>query len=129
MQKSSTEKPAEVPAPQKGVARLIAATRYSWAGLRAVFATEEAFRLEIYCFIVMAPLGVYLGEGAVERVLLVGSIVLLVIIELLNTAIEVVVNRIGSEFHELSGRAKDIGSASVLIGIGMVLFTWGMILL
>ena len=129
MENSSTSTSNKVPAPKKGVARLIAATRYSWAGLKAVFAGEEAFRLEVYCFMVLAPLGLYLGEDAVERVLLVGSVVLLLIIELFNTAIEAVVNRIGSEFHELSGRAKDIGSASVLFGIGLVVFTWGMLLL
>ncbi len=119
----------QVSAPKRGIPRLLAATRYSWAGLKAVFVSEEAFRLEVYCFLFMAPLGLYLGEDSVEKVLLLGSIALLLIVELLNTAIEAVINRIGTEFHELSKLAKDIGSACVLIAIGLVIFTWSMILL
>lgn len=118
----------EVPAPKQGVARLIAATRYSAAGLRAVFQNEEAFRLEVYAFIVMAPLGLWFGDGRVEKILLVGVLVLLLIVELFNTAIEVVIDRIGPDYHALSGRAKDIGSACVLTMIALVVFVWCMLL-
>lgn len=120
---------SEVPPAKKGIARLIAATKYSAAGLKAAFKSEEAFRLEVYAFIILAPLGMWLGDGGVEKLLLVGSVVQLMLVELLNTAIEVVINRIGPEFHPLSGRAKDIGSACVLIAIGMVVLTWGLVLL
>ena len=117
-----------VPPPKKGIARLAAATRYSVAGLRAVFRSEEAFRLEVYAFLVMGPLGLWLGEGGIEKALLVGSVVMLMIVELLNTAIEVVINRIGPEYHSLSGRAKDIGSAAVLLMIGLVVLVWCLLL-
>ena len=120
---------SEVPPSKKGVARLVAATKYSAAGLKAAFKSEEAFRLEVYVFIILAPLGLWLGDGGVEKLLLVGSVVQLMIVELLNTAIEVVINRISPEFHPLSGRAKDIGSACVLISIGMVVLTWSLVLL
>lgn len=118
-----------VPPPKKGIPRLIAASRYSIAGLKAVFKSEEAFRLEVYAFLVMAPLGLWLGNGAVEKILLIGSVVLLLIVELLNTAIEVVINRVSRDYHPLSGLAKDIGSACVLIMIGLVLFVWSVLLL
>lgn len=118
----------EIPVKKKGVTRLIAAARYSWQGIGAAFASEEAFRLEVYALVIMAPLGLWLGAGAVEKVLLIGSLILLIIIELFNTAIEAVVNRIGPEFHELSRNAKDMGSACVLLGIVLVIFTWVMIL-
>jgi len=118
----------EVPAPKQGIARLVAATRNSAAGLRAVFRSEEAFRLEVYAFIVLAPLGLWIGEGGVEKILLVGSVVLLLLVELFNTAIEVVIDRISPEHHALSGRAKDIGSACVLIMIGLVVFVWCVLL-
>lgn len=117
-----------VPPTKKGFARLVAATSYSVAGLRAVFRSEEAFRLEVYAFLVMAPLGLWLGNGGVEKALLVGSLVMLMIVELLNTAIEVVINRIGPEYHSLSGRAKDIGSAAVLLMIGLVVMVWCLLL-
>lgn len=118
-----------VPPPKKGIPRLIAASRYSIAGLKAVFKSEEAFRLEVYAFLVMAPLGLWLGKGGVEKILLIGSVVLLLIVELLNTAIEVVINRVSRDYHPLSGLAKDIGSACVLIMIGLVLFVWSVLLL
>ena len=120
---------AESPPPsKKGVARLIAASRYSAAGLKSAFVGEEALRLEAAAFLIMAPLALWLGDGAVEKVILVGSLVLVILVELLNTSIETVVDRFGGSYHELSKRAKDIGSASVMISIGLLLFTWGMIL-
>ncbi|GAB5499284.1 MAG: diacylglycerol kinase [Pseudohongiellaceae bacterium] len=119
--------PAKPPA-KKGMARLIAATRYSAAGMRAALRSEEAVRMEVAAFIVMAPLGFWLGSTAVEKVLLVGSLVLVILMELINTAIEKVIDRFSSEYHELSRVAKDIGSATVLISIAFVLFTWAVIL-
>lgn len=117
------------PPPKKGLSRLIAAAGYSAAGIRAAFKSEEAVRMEIAAFIVMAPLGLWLGETAVERVLLVGCLVFVIVVELLNTGIEAVVDRVGKDYHELSRIAKDMGSAAVLLSLGLVLFTWGMLLL
>ena len=118
-----------LPKPKTGIARLIAATRYSIAGIRWAFINEEAFRIEAALFVILTPIGLWLGENNVERVILVGILVLVVLVELFNTAIEALVDRIGFEYHELSGVAKDIGSAMVLISLGLVLFVWGMLLL
>ena len=118
-----------VPPKRKGIPRLIAATRYSLAGLRAAFASEEAFRLEVLVLVVFTPIAVWLGETRLEVALLIGSLLLLLIVELLNTAVEVLVNRIGFAHHELSGRAKDIGSAAVLLAMLLVALVWGLLLL
>lgn len=117
------------PVGKTGIPRLIAATRYTVAGLRVAFAQEEAIRMEVFAFIVMAPLGLWLGQTNVEKVLLVASLVLVILVELINTAIENVVDRIGSDYHELSRAAKDIGSATVMIALLLVLFIWGMLLI
>lgn len=111
-----------------GVRRLIVAFGYSLKGLRACFANEEAFRLEIFAFGALAPLGIWIGNTGVERALLVGSLLSVLICELANSAIEAVVDRFGSERHELSGRAKDIGSAMVLLALLLVGVTWGLVL-
>jgi len=118
-----------LPQPKAGIARLLAATRYSISGIKWAFVNEEAFRIEAALFVILTPIGFWLGENSVERVMLVGVLVLVVLVELLNTAIEALVDRIGFEYHELSGVAKDIGSAMVLISLGLVLFVWGMLLL
>ncbi len=123
---SETLKP---PPPKKGIARLIAAAGYSAAGITAAFKSEEAVRMEIAAFIVLAPLGLWLGDGAVEKVLLVSCLIFVIVVELLNTGIETVVDRVGKDYHELSRLAKDIGSAAVFISLSLVLFVWGMILL
>jgi len=107
-----------------GAARLWRATGYSLVGLRAAFRNEQAFRLEVYIFCLVLPLGLGLGEGGVEKVLLVGSWVLVMICELVNSAVEAVVDRIGPERHELSGRAKDIASATVMLALGLAGLTW-----
>lgn len=119
---SETKQP--VPPKKKGLARLLAAARYSMAGLRSAYASEEAFRLEVATLCLAVPLALWLGESAVERVLLIGSVLLLLIVELLNTAVEAVVNRVGLEFHELSRQAKDIGSAAVFICMVLVALVW-----
>lgn len=111
------------------VARVIRAGGYSMAGLRAALAHEAAFRQELVLFVVLAPLGMWLGETGIERALLVGSLLLVLIIELLNSALEAMIDRLGKEHHELSGRAKDIGSAAVLLAIINVFVVWGVVLL
>jgi diacylglycerol kinase (ATP) len=118
----------KVPPKRRGVSRLIAAARFSMHGLRSAFASEEAFRLEVVALILLTPVALYLGATAVEKVLLIGSLMLLLIIELLNTAVETVVDRIGKDYHELSRQAKDIGSAAVFLGMLQVALVWGLLL-
>lgn len=101
---------------------------WSLKGLRAAWLVESSFRLEIYAFAVLAPLGWHLGEGAIERVLLIGSLLLVISAELLNSAVEAVIERYGPEHHELAGRAKDMGSAAVFVLMLNVLLVWGLIL-
>jgi diacylglycerol kinase (ATP) len=111
-----------------GLTRIIRACGYSAAGLKAAFINEQAFRQELYLLSILLPLGLWLGEGGVERALLTGSLLLVPIIELLNSAIEAVVDRFGGERHELSGRAKDIGSAAVLLSILLACAVWALVL-
>lgn len=104
--------------------RLYKASGYSLAGLKSTFKYEQAFRLEIYLSIILIPLAVWLANTPIELVLMIGSWVIVMIVELLNSAVEATVDRIGSEMHELSGRAKDIGSAAVMMSVFLSLFTW-----
>ena len=113
----------------KGWRRLVKAFGFSMQGLRACFQVEEAFRQEVLLLIPLLPLGLWLGETPVERALLVGSLLLVPIVELLNSAIEANVDRVGFERHELSGRAKDIASAAVFLSIVLAGVTWALILL
>ena len=108
--------------------RIIKATIWSMQGLRAAWLYESSFRLEVYLFIVLAPLAWWLGGTAVERVLMIGSLLLVLGIELLNSAIEAVIERFGDEYHEIAGRAKDMGSAAVFVLMMNVLLTWSLIL-
>ena len=112
-----------------GLARINAAFFNSLSGFKATWLHEEAFRLEVYLFIVGAPLGFWLGQTGVEKALLVGSLILVMIVELLNTGIEIVVDRISFERHELSGRAKDVGSAAVLSALFLAGLIWTLIVL
>lgn len=107
-----------------GITRIIKAGQYSWQGLCAAYRHEEAFRQEVWVLSVAVPLALWLGDDGLEKALLIGSILLLLIVELLNSAIEAVVDRIGTERHELAGRAKDMGSAAVTIAIINVLVLW-----
>jgi diacylglycerol kinase (ATP) len=107
-----------------GITRIIKAGQYSWQGLCAAYRHEEAFRQEVWVLIVAIPLALWLGDDGLEKALLIGSLLLLLIVELLNSAIEAVVDRIGTERHELAGRAKDMGSAAVTIAIINVLVLW-----
>ena len=89
--------------------RIFKATIWSLQGLRAAWLHESSFRLEVYLFVLLAPLGWWLGGDAIERVLLIGSMLLVLSVELLNSAIEAVIERFGDEHHEIAGRAKDMG--------------------
>jgi diacylglycerol kinase (ATP) len=113
----------------KGLKRIINAFGYSLKGFRACFRHEEAFRQEVFVLIPLLPLGIWLGNNGVERALLVGSLLIVPLTELLNSAIEAVVDRIGQERHKLSGRAKDIGSAAVFLSIVLAMSVWFLILL
>ena len=97
-------------------------------GLRAAWLHESSFRLEVYLLLVMGPLAVWLGQTGVERALLLGSCLLVLSIELLNSSIEAVIERYGPEFHELAGRAKDMGSAAVFVLMMNVVLVWGFVL-
>jgi len=107
-----------------GLRRIINATSYSWQGLKACYQHEEAFRQELLLCLVLMPIALWLGDNGIERALMIGSLFLIVIVELLNSSIEAVVDRTGTEFHELSGRAKDIGSAAVLIALINAIIIW-----
>jgi len=100
-----------------GIKRIVNATLYSYQGLIAAFKHEAAFRQELLLVVLLTPLGLWLGDNGIERALLLGSLLLILIVELLNSGIEAIVDRVGSEPHELSGRAKDLGSAAVLISL------------
>jgi diacylglycerol kinase (ATP) len=111
-----------------GLNRLVLSFVNSWKGFKGAFKAEEAFRQEVGLAVVLIPLGLYLGKTSVERALLVASVFLVLIVELLNTGIETVVDRIGLERHELSGLAKDVGSMAVLFSITSLLVVWGLVL-
>jgi diacylglycerol kinase (ATP) len=108
--------------------RVWRAAGYSVSGLKAALANEAAFRQEMALFVLLAPLGLWLGRNGVERSLLVGSLVLVLVVELLNSAVEAAVNRIGNEPHALSGRAKDIASAAVFLSLLLVALVWVLVL-
>ncbi|BAN94818.1 diacylglycerol kinase [Plautia stali symbiont] len=107
-----------------GFLRIIKAAGYSWQGLRAAWQHEAAFRQEAIAALVAVAIACWLDVDAITRVLLIGSVVLVVIVEIFNSAIEAVVDRIGQERHPLAGRAKDMDSAAVLLAILLALFVW-----
>ena len=111
----------------RGPSRLLAATRWSFQGLKAAWLHESSFRLEVCVAVVLLPTAGWLGESAIERVLLVGSVLLVLAMELLNSAIEAVIERYGPEHHELAGRAKDMGSAAVFVSVLAAAATWGLL--
>ncbi|MEQ4531004.1 MAG: diacylglycerol kinase [Mixta sp.] len=111
-----------------GLTRIIKAAGYSWKGLRAAWQHEAAFRQEAVMALVAIIIACWLDVDAMTRVLLIGSVFLIIIVEILNSAIEAVVDRIGSEFHPLAGRAKDMGSAAVLLSIILAVFVWASLL-
>ncbi len=111
-----------------GLRRLINATRYSAQGFKAAWKTEDAFRQESVLAVILIPVAVLLPVSLVYKLLLIGSIILVLIVEVLNSAIEAVVDRFGGEIHPLSGKAKDLGSAAVLLALTFALITWVSIL-
>lgn len=108
-----------------GVTRIINATGYSMKGLKSAWINEAAFRQELLLILLLMPLAFWIGDSLNEILLLVCISWLVVIVEVLNSAVEAVVDRIGSEHHELSGRAKDLGSAAVFIALALNALVWG----
>jgi len=112
----------------RGPKQIYKALIWSLKGLRAGWTFEASFRLEVYLFLVFAPLGGWLGHGGVEKALLVGCLFLVLSAELLNSAVEAVVDKVSPEFHELAGRAKDMGSAAVFLLMVNAGLCWAAIL-
>lgn len=112
-----------------GVKRLIKATGYSFKGLVYAFKNEEAFRLEVVASVILMPLAICLDVTTLERVVLIACLFLVLIAELINSAIEAIVDRISLEHHILSGAAKDTGSAAVLLALILCGIVWGSILM
>jgi diacylglycerol kinase (ATP) len=113
----------------RGFTRLWRAFDSSWKGLRGAWREEAAFRQELVFALLAVPLGLWLGHSGVERALLVAPVLLVLVVELLNSAIEATVDRIGFERHELAGLAKDIGSAAVLLAFLVLAVVWSLVLL
>ena len=112
----------------RGPRQIWRALQWSIKGLCAAWRHEASFRLEGGLVIILFPLGLWLGDGAVEKALLCGSLVLVLSMEIVNSAIEAIVDKVSPEFHELAGRAKDMGSAAVLLLMFNVVLCWGLIL-
>lgn len=111
-----------------GLRRIINATGYSLCGLKAAWRTEAAFRQEALLMVILLPLALLLGKNGVERALLVSVCLVVLVAELLNSAIEAVVDRIGPEHHPLAGAAKDLGSAAVFVSLVLVVMVWALVL-
>ena len=111
-----------------GLRRVWNAFHYSRAGLQAAYRHEDAFRQEALLALLLIPLAIWLGEGAVERALLIGCVLLVLIVELINSAIEATVDRISLDHHPLAKRAKDIGSAAVMIALLNAVLVWALVL-
>ena len=109
-----------------GLRRIINAFGYSMKGMRAAFKHESAFRQETALLIILLPLAILLGQTIVDYSILIGSLLLVMIVELLNSAVEAVVDRVSEEQHKLAGRAKDMGSAAVFISLVNVIVIWSM---
>lgn len=114
---------------QRGLRRILNATRYSIDGLRAAWSHEDAFRQELLLAAVMVPLALWLPVSLVEKILLVGVVMLVLIVELLNTGIEAAIDRDSLEINPLGKRAKDYGSAAVMLSLLLAGGTWAAILL
>lgn len=125
-----TDRPHDV-SPFKGktgLRRLINAFGYSIEGFKAAFHHEDAFRQEVFLAIVLIPLAIYLGSDATEKALMIASVILVMIVELLNSAIEAAVDHTSTDHHALAKRAKDIGSAAVFLALTTVSLVWGLML-
>ena len=112
-----------------GLQRILNAAGYSWAGLAAAFRHEDAFRQEVFLAVLLIPLALFLGATGVERALMIGAVLLVLIVELLNSALEAAVDRISLEHHQLIKRAKDMGSAAVMIALVNAAVVWALVLL
>ena len=110
---------------KRGLRRIVDAAGYSGAGLAVAWRGEEAFRQEVVLAVVLLPLALWLGQSNMERLLLVASWILVMIVEILNTAVEATVDRISDERHRLSGEAKDLGSAAVFMSLVLAALVWG----
>ena len=107
-----------------GLTRIINAAGYSWAGLKAAYTNEAAFRQELWLVIVLSPVAVIFGPSVADKAVLLASLIFILLIEILNSALEAVVDRFGDEIHPLSGRAKDMGSAAVLLAFFIAGLIW-----
>ena len=112
----------------RGLQRLLPALRYAWQGLKTAFQQEAAFRQEILLAIILVPIALWIGDKGVEQILLIGSVLLILIIELLNTSIEAMIDRISLDPHPLSKQAKDIASAAVFLTLLLAIMTWLLII-
>lgn len=112
----------------RGPRQIARAFKWSMMGLRAAWRHEASFRLEGYLFVIFFPLGLWIGHGPIEKALLTGSLFLVLSAELLNSAVEAIVDKASPEFHELAGRAKDMGSAAVLLTMVNAVLCWGLVL-
>lgn len=124
--KSSMESPFKG---KTGLRRLINAFGYSVEGFKAAFKHEDAFRQEVFLAIVLIPLAFYLGKTSIEKALMIASVLLVMIVELLNSAVEAAVDHTSTEHHALAKRAKDIGSAAVFFALTIVFVVWSLVLL
>lgn len=111
-----------------GVKRVFKAAGYSMKGFASAWRHEAAFRQELSLALILLPLAIWLDVSTLERIAMIGALALVLIVELLNSAVEAAIDRISDERHELSGRAKDLGSAAVFITLLMLFFTWASIL-
>ena len=113
----------------RGIRRIVKAAVFSWKGFIAAWENEEAFRQEIMACLVLVPLALWLGDNGIERALLVLTVLLVPLVELMNSAVEAVVDRVSPDQHPLSGRAKDMGSAAVFMSLVIVLLVWSLVLI
>ena len=110
-----------------GIRRILLATKFSDQGLAQAWQHEAAFRQELVLVLILVPVAAWLGQTALERAVLLGCCLIVLIVELINSAIEAAIDRHGDEHHELSGRAKDMGSAAVFVSLVLVAIVWGLI--
>ncbi len=113
----------------KGLVRIWKATGYTWAGLKAAWRQEAAFRQEVALVAFLSPAALWLGRSPTEQAMLIAVALLVLVVELLNSAIEAAVDRIGHDAHDLSGIAKDMGSAAVFVSLSIVAIVWGGVIL
>ena len=112
-----------------GLPRIMKAFGYSWAGIKSAWESEAAFRQECFVLAVLLPLTFFIGQTDIDRVVLISSLMIVILTELLNSAIEAVVDRVGLDYHPMAERAKDMGSAAVFVSIAMVIIIWAVILI